>query len=116
MSETASDSTSLCHKIRYAEEPDNPELLHRWLALAHLTEHQNSRERWQTLVIQYRLLIATLSDAQLPLAWRCHCLENIYQPLRELEKIAQSDTERREARRLHFETRMMALCCLPQRH
>lgn len=116
MSDAAVDSTSLCHKIRFAEEPDNPDLLHRWLSLFETSKQLSSQERWRTLLIQHQLLIATLSDTRLPLSWRCHCLENIYLPLREMAQMAQSERERHETRRLYFETRMVTLCCMPQRH
>ncbi|MFG1496840.1 hypothetical protein ABMA57_09415 [Saccharospirillum sp. HFRX-1] len=103
----------LARKIRFASEPDNPELLRHWLdaPVPHRLQSQASQRHYYRL--QYQLLRETISDEFVPEDWRCRCLESIYQPLQRLEQLAQSSAEKREVRDLYFEVAMMSRCCRP---
>lgn len=103
----------LARKIRFASEPDNPELLRHWLN-APLPERLQSRAGQRYYYrLQYQLLLETISDEFVPEDWRCRCLEFIHQPLQQLGRLAETTAEKREVRGLHFEVAMMSRCCHP---
>ncbi len=114
MSEPQADVPYLLHKIRYASEPDNPDLIRHWLHHSVPPSHSQAG-CWQYYRLQYHLLLDTLNDSSLPLRWRCACLDAIYIPLQQLEKLAGDAAQKREVRRLYFEVTMCRHCCLPKK-
>ena len=108
-------SFQLLHKIRFAREPDNPALIHHWLRNDRTDNANEPDSRWDMLRLQYHLLLDTINDVNLPLRWRCACLEAIYTPLQRMESLACDNAHKREVRRLYFEVTMCRHCCLPKK-
>lgn len=103
----------LARKIRFASEPDNPELLRHWLSAPMPPRLQSRAGQRYYYRLQYQLLLETISDEFVPHDWRCQCLDYIHQPLQQLERLAQTSAEKREVRGLYFEVAMMSRCCRP---
>jgi hypothetical protein len=89
-------------KIRFAESPNNPELIHLWL-----TQENFIQEiigclylRRQHCEDQFYLLLEVVVDEMLPRHWRHHCLNHIYQPLASLKKISTSEQSEKRLRQL----------------
>ncbi len=97
----------LRHKIRWAQEPDNPNLITLWLAgercCESVAQHapcpncSNAQQR-RCYEQQFHLLLETILDELLPAHWRCSCLDLIYQPLQRLKAL--SNTKASNARLL----------------
>ena len=90
------------NKIRFAESPNNPELISLWLAqesyIQELIDCINIR--WQYCEEQFYLLLEVVVDEMLPKHWRQHCLNNIYQPLASLKKLSTSQKSEKRLRQL----------------
>jgi len=99
---------SIRQKVRYAEDEDNPQLLSFWL-LAEQTLFTGSvtcadeDARWQMHQGQFRLLLDVICDNLLPEHWRQLCLDNIYRPLTDLNRLSQCDTSKDRLRHLWLE-------------
>jgi len=99
---------SIRQKVRYAEDEDNPDLLSFWL-MAEQTLFTGSNSfsdedaRWQLYQGQFRLLLDAICDNLLPEHWRLLCLDNIYRPLTELNRISQCENTKERLRRLWLE-------------
>lgn len=92
----------LRHKIRRGEEPDNPSLICRWLALENNEQGDDIvldgwRHRYED---QFTLLLETFVDELVPAHWRCVCLDNIYRPLLALQQISDSTQSNQQIQRL----------------
>lgn len=77
-------------KIRYGEEPDNPDLLSYWFQLETTLAEKNfitTDSRRELFENQFALLLDALADELVPRQWRCLCLDNIYRPLGELKRL-----------------------------
>ncbi|TNC92253.1 hypothetical protein [Thalassolituus sp.] len=83
-------------KIRWAEAPDTPQLIHDWLLLC-------GQDSWQSNEDQFCLLMETAFDELLPRQWRIACLDNICWPLRELSRLARTEPQKRRLRALTYE-------------
>lgn len=104
----------LARKIRFASEPDNPDLLRHWLEAPLPQRLQSRASQRHYYRLQYQLLMETISDEYVPQDWRCRCLDFIHQPLSQLERLAETPAEKREVRGLYFEISMMSRCCRPR--
>lgn len=111
----SASSHQLLHTIRFAREPDNPELIQHWLQSEHLDAEHSADADWDRLRLQYHLLLDTINDVNLPVRWRCACLDAIYTPLARMENLARDASLKREVRRLYFEVTMCRHCCLPKK-
>lgn len=114
MPDRSTSPHQLLHTIRFAREPDNPDLIQHWLNQDPALNETHSDTCWRVRRLQYHLLFNTIKDAQLPLRWRCACLEAIYSLLNWMDTLANDIAEKREVRRLHFEVTMLQRCCLPK--
>ncbi len=80
--------------------PDEPEILHRYLALVNKVAQQAPGRTEKTL-LYYRAantLLETICDSCLPRHWRSQCLDLIYQPIFSLQKLAIDESERHRLR------------------
>jgi len=90
---------SIRKKVRYGEDENNPQILLFWL-MAEQTLFTSSDintdddERWQMYQAQFRLLLDVICDNLLPEHWRQLCLDNIYRPLIDLNRISQCETRK----------------------
>ncbi len=96
------------HKVRYAEDEDNPELLSFWLMAEQTlftgSDTFNDEEaRWQMYQGQVRLMLDVICDNLLPEHWRHLCLDNIYRPLTELNRLSQCEVSKDRLRQLWLE-------------
>lgn len=89
--------------IRTAAEPDSPSLLTDWFELDQCDEQQSIQTQREHFESQFRLLLDTVSDELLPSQWRCTCLNNIYRPLKALNKLANSEQSTAELNKLFYE-------------
>lgn len=88
-------------KIRYAKEPDNPQLINCWLALGQAGYSVlDKRHHFED---QFRLLLDTVVDEILPSHWRCTCLDSIYRPLMELRQLVDTPESQAHLRALQNE-------------
>lgn len=97
---------SLRHKIRFGLEENNPSILGLWLSMEENVGAKNTFDQWSLYKAQYRLLIDTLSDDMLPNHWRACCLDHIYKPLIELNKLAITEHQVQQLNRLYYELRV----------
>jgi len=100
---------SIRQKVRYGEDENNPQILSFWL-MAEQTLFTGSDintddddERWQMYQAQFRLLLDVICDNLLPEHWRQLCLDNIYRPLTDLNRISQCETSKKRLRGLWLE-------------
>ena len=77
----------LSRVIRFAEQPDNAELIHLYLSFPSIDGTTITKQR-EHLHSQFKLLIETVADELLPAHWRCQCLDCIYIPLFALQRLA----------------------------
>lgn len=99
---------SVRQKVRYAEDEDNSQLLSFWL-MAEQTLFSGSNAyadgdaRWKMHQGQFRLLLDVVCDNLLPEHWRKLCLDNIYRPLTELNRISVCEPSKDRLRHLWLE-------------
>ncbi len=62
--------SQLRDKVRYATEPDNPQLIREWLDLEVRACGQVRRHQWQNRMVAIRLLLDAFADEVLPPHWR----------------------------------------------
>jgi hypothetical protein len=99
---------SIRKKIRYAEDQENPQLLPFWLMAeqtlftgSYFNGDQIARQKMYQ--DQFRLLLDVICDNLLPRHWRELCLDNIYRPLTELNRISQCEASKKRLRHLWLE-------------
>lgn len=95
-------------KVRYAEDENNPQLLTFWLMAEHAlftgsSMSNNDEARWLMYQGQFRLLLDVICDNLISQHWRELCLDNIYRPLTELNRISQCDATKKRLRHLWLE-------------
>jgi hypothetical protein len=64
---------------------------------------KNDDARWLMYQGQFRLLLDVICDNLISDHWRQLCLDNIYRPLTELNRISQSEERKERLRHLWFE-------------
>ena len=98
----------LSQKIRWAVEPDNPRLLQQFLQQKADTAGVSQARRRQHYLTQFILLLDTFSDDCLPPHWRRLCLNNIYQPLHALQRLADCQASQTQVLALKNELRIIS--------
>ena len=93
------------HKIRYAQEADNPKLIALWLAMEYSLSPATKSSHWLLYVTEFHLLLDTLADDLLPNHWRRLCLDNINRPLAALRGMAYSNLNKQQLNQLFYELR-----------
>lgn len=102
------DIESLREIIRSGRFPQHPELVHLWF------EEEGKRipachaRRWEAFVAQFHLLLDAYADVLTPAEWRQNCLNHIYLPLVELERLASTPSARRAYHALLEELRVIS--------
>lgn len=99
---------SIRQKVRYAHDENNPQLLTFWLTAEQslFTSSNMGKDddaRWLMYQGQFRLLLDVICDNLISDHWRQLCLDNIYRPLTELNRISQSEERKKRLRHLWFE-------------
>ena len=94
--------------VRYAEQPDNPGTLQLWLDLETTTYFQLRRQRWEANIACTRLLLEAFADNLNPAHWRGLCLDNMYRPLMELQRLVLTQQNQTELRQLMQEVRTIS--------
>lgn len=99
---------SIRQKVRYAHDENNPQLLTFWLTaeqslFTSSNMSKNDDARWLMYQGQFRLLLDVICDNLISDHWRQLCLDNIYRPLTELNRISQSEERKERLRHLWFE-------------
>lgn len=92
-------------KIRYGSEPNNPALIHLWLTTqleGDFAERSVCAQRLE-YERQFYLLLEAIVDDLVPVVWRRMCLDNIYQPLSALQRLASDNASRTRVRQLLHE-------------
>lgn len=82
------------HVIRYAIYPDSPDLLHHYLRIG--KKYATTWPKSAQHVVHERifdLLIEVICDPLLPKHWRELCVDHIYLPLSDLERLASTDAQ-----------------------
>lgn len=90
----------LRNKIRYAIEPDQPQILSLWLAMEHEAVGDDTSLHWDMYKSQFELLLESASDELNNLNWRYWCLDNINRPLMNLQRLIQNEQDHKEFRAL----------------
>lgn len=97
----------LREKVRYAIEPNNPQLICLWLKIeAEKTKNLSVEKQRSVYLKETRLLLDTLSDDLIPAHWRECCLNHIYQPLAYLHRLARNSRDLHHLNQLMHEVRV----------
>lgn len=84
----------LASSVRFGTQPDESELLDRYLTASHDFARSLSplqrREHWESV---FHLLMETYCDSAVPAAWRRLCVDSVHRPLGELTLLSQLDGE-----------------------
>ncbi len=99
---------SIRQKVRYAQDDNNPQLLTFWLMAEQslfTSSNINADDdaRWLMYQGQFRLLLDVICDNLIPEHWRQLCLDNIYRPLTELNRLSQCEDKKKRLRHLWLE-------------
>ncbi len=99
---------SIRQKVRYAQDDNNPQLLTFWLMAEQslfTSSNINTDDdaRWLMYQGQFRLLLDVICDNLIPEHWRQLCLDNIYRPLTELNRLSQCEDKKKRLRHLWLE-------------
>ena len=90
--------------VRYGYRPDDPHLLDLYLKMG--AEQANGQSEAVERRLHLRLfntLLDAICDSSVARHWRCLCLDNIYRPLRAMERLARSGEHKDQLRHLRFE-------------
>lgn len=100
---------SLEKEIRHGLQPDNPALLATYINIAEksLTELHDVTIKRRLMRRVYQVLLDTICDTYVPQTWRMICMDSIYRPLFNLERLAKSDLKKAEVMRLRYEMRTL---------
>ncbi|WP_305857168.1 hypothetical protein [Balneatrix alpica] len=72
----------LCgYRIRFAEQPNNPQLFKDYLQLGEQLRQQPGCQSWQLYEAETLLLMEAAIDLCLPNYWRAQCLDWVAKPL-----------------------------------
>jgi len=72
------------HLVRLGVYPDNPDLLRQWL-MQEPSMNANAADHSTHYELQFGLLLETIMDTSIPKQWRVTCLDQIFQPIRNLQ-------------------------------
>lgn len=93
----------LREKVRYAGEENNPEILTLWFMAENVLVDDVINQRRQLYQAQFYLLLEVITDSLLPNHWRELCLNNIYRPLVELNRVSNCQPSKKQLRHLWLE-------------
>ena len=96
----------LRHKIRAAQEPDNPDLIRQWIILGHVSVQAPLELRRRICIDQFYLLLEVVADDCLPTHWRNSCLDHINRPLQALKQLVDDQHSSSMVQRLFYELRV----------
>lgn len=97
---------TLRKKIRFAEEPNNPQLICMWLKIEQVKMKNISYEKqWAGYINEANFLLDTLSDELIPAHWRECCLNHIHIPLGCLHRLVSSKKDLLRLNQLMYEVR-----------
>lgn len=96
-------------QIRLCVHPDDPQRINRYLAFCERCSQHQPTLRWAIWRQAARLLLSTASDRELPLHWRCLCLDHLHRPLASLGECAGTGGERAELRALRWQLTTLEL-------
>ena len=96
--------------VRYAQQPDDPCLVSRYLESAtKLAQAETSAgEKRRVFYRVLRTLLDTICDTYLPKHWRDICLDQVYRPLSALDRLADSNKEQDKIRLFRYELRTLS--------
>lgn len=94
---------ALGYIIRYAEMPDNPELLPSWVDQTVRVPKLSVSERWQRMQDCITLLLETYADMLNPVHWRSTCLDFLHSLLAEVDSLAGMAKQQEQQKRLLWE-------------
>ena len=87
--------------VRAGSYPDNPALLHQWLAIAP-GDNEDAEIIVKHFEHQFDTLMATVLDISIATQWRLSCLDAIFKPIRALQLRSQCRlSEKTVSRLLH---------------
>lgn len=95
--------------VRCCVHPDDPQRVHRYLALCERCSEQQPSLGWAIWRQAARLLLSTAGDCELPLHWRWLCLDHLHRPLAKLNERAETSGERAELRALRWQLTTLEL-------
>lgn len=94
---------ALGYIIRYAEMPDNPELLPSWVNQTVRVPKLSAGERWQRMQDCITLLLETYADMLNPVHWRSTCFDFLHSLLAEINLLAGKAPQHEQQKRLLWE-------------
>ncbi len=99
----------LAHQVRYATEPDNPQLLDEYLAAAWAcaARQPGLAKRNEVYLNVARLMLDVICDTYLPRQWRNLCLDHIYMPILTCERLANTSAQKRKVAKFKAEFRIL---------
>jgi len=95
--------TLLRKKIRYAEEENNPQMLTLWFVAEQALVEEDLNQLRRLYHAEFYLLLEVITDTLLPNHWRELCLDNIYRPLVELNRLSHCQSSKKQLRHLWLE-------------
>lgn len=111
----SSNQSHLRHQVRYATNPDSPQVIREWLLQSAccnapksspVCEYCSPAIQRAKAEYQFLLLMEVVSDDLLPGHWRTQCLDAVYQPLSCLRALADSPQRQHRVRYLEHTLRM----------
>ncbi|MEM9386689.1 MAG: hypothetical protein AAGA68_16640 [Pseudomonadota bacterium] len=88
---------TLEESVRLGSSPDDPQLLHAYLALC------DELDCWRVYLRAHRTVLAVIRDAKVARRWRLCCQDHAYRPLAGLYRLARTDAERETVRQCNHE-------------
>lgn len=96
----------LKEKVRHGTDADNPQVLSLWFLNEELLiANLNVSLRWQRYWQQALLLLEVYADDLVPKQWQILCLDNLYRPLMNLQRMACDMQQKQQLKHLIFEIR-----------
>jgi hypothetical protein len=93
----------LREKVRYASEENNPQILTLWFMAEQALMSEEPNQYRHLYHAQFYFLLEVISDTLLPKHWRELCLDNIYRPLVELNRLSNCPSSKKQLRHLWLE-------------
>ena len=90
-------------KVRLGSEPDNPKLLQSLLTLFEDADANYSKHYLKSLNKKILdLLLEAALDKSVPENWRKLCMDHVFQPLRNLYRLAKDDRDVSKINKIYF--------------
>ena len=90
--------------VRYGLFPDQPQVLWDYLSISNeVAQSQPEHDRHAIHLRVFRTLMDAICDSCVAQHWRYQCLDQIYRPLAKISRLAKSQQQTRQARRLYHE-------------